>query len=524
VSSGAAPSTGRSVSSTTAANLQPRAAFNAVHMLRLVFSFPVTLACLLLPLTVLTLRSRFSDPDMWWHLKMGETIWTTHHIPTVDLFSYTARHHTWIPHEWLSQLTIYAAYRAGGYSGLMAWLCIFSAILLVLGYVLCSIVSGNSKVAFLGALVIWLFATVGFSVRPQMIGYVLLIVELLLLHLGRARNPRWFWALPPLFAFWVNCHGSFIIGIVIAVISYTLSFIGFHAGSLTSVKWDPGRRMYLAWSLAFSLAAFFLNPVGTRQILYPIDTMLHQPIGLSQVQEWQPLQVTDPRAVLLLLLLLCIFLLVLVRRSEVELPELVFLALGAWMALSHQRMLFVFGILAAPFLSRMLSDLWEVYDADHDRPLLNAGFIFFSFLVAVWAVPGQSALATQVEESSPVKAVTFLKIHHVSGRMLNDYVYGGYLIWEAPEYPVFIDGRADVFEWSGVLDSFGKWATLESDPRELLERYGIDFCLISRDSPMARVLPLIGWRPIYSDKLSVIFTRPRAEATTPRKSIETTRH
>jgi hypothetical protein len=108
--------------------------------------------------------------------------------------------------------------------------------------------------------------------------------------------------------------------------------------------------------------------------------------------------------------------------------------------------------------------------------------------------------------------------------MLNEWVYGGYLIWAAPEHPVFIDGRGDVFAWSGVLNDFGKWATLERDPRELLEKYGIDFCLISRDSPMGRVLPLIGWRPIYSDELSVIFIRPRSEASMPRESIETTRH
>jgi hypothetical protein len=72
------------VSSTAA--LQPNAASNSARMLRHVFSFPVALAFLLLPLTVFTIRSRFNDPDMWWHLKMGEIIWTTHHVPTVDLF------------------------------------------------------------------------------------------------------------------------------------------------------------------------------------------------------------------------------------------------------------------------------------------------------------------------------------------------------------------------------------------------------------------------------------------------------
>jgi hypothetical protein len=503
------------VSGTAAAALPPKAALHHAPMLRVIFSFPVELASLLLPLTVLTLRSRFSDPDMWWHLKMGEIIWTTHHIPTVDLFSYTARNHAWIPHEWLSQLTIYLAYQAGGYSGLMAWLCVLSAVLFIAGYFLCSIVSGNPKVALVGVLVIWMFATIGLAIRPQMIGYLLLVIELLLLHLGRTHDARWLWGLPPLFALWVNCHGSFFLGMVIAVITYVLSFVGFQTGSLISTKWQPARRRYLACSLVIAGLALFVNPVGMRQVLYPIDTMLHQHIGLSQVQEWQPLQITEPRAVLLLLLLLCIFLLVLVRRSELQLQELVLLALGVWLGLSHQRMLFVFGILAAPILSRMLADLWDNYDPQRDRPVLNAWFIGFSLLVAVLAFPSRRVLAMEVERDNPVKAVSFLKTHHVSGRMLNDYVYGGYLIWAAPEYPVFIDGRGDVFEWTGVLGEFGSWAMLQSDPHALLDKYRVDFCLLSHDAPMARVLPLLGWNAIYSDSFSVIFTRPWFEVTTP---------
>lgn len=190
----------------------------AIPVLRRIFSFPVMLASLLALLAVLTVRERFDDPDMWWHLKTGEVIWTTHTIPTTDLFSYTTNHHAWIPHEWLSELLIYGAYRFGGYSGLMLWLCFFTAALLIAGYILCSIYSGNSKTALLGALTIWFFGTIGFAVRPQMIGYLLLIIELMLLHFGQTRNRRWFFGLPPLFAIWVNCHGSFFFGLVLAAI------------------------------------------------------------------------------------------------------------------------------------------------------------------------------------------------------------------------------------------------------------------------------------------------------------------
>src|SRR4051812_32170848 len=161
------------------------------------FSFPVVLGTLLVVLTTLTVRSRFSDPDMWWHLKMGEIIWTTHTIPQADLFSFTASGHAWTPQEWLSQLVIYSFYRLGGYTGLMLWFCTTASLIVVAGYVLCATYSSNAKVAFLGGLIIWLFSTVGLAIRPHMIGYLLLTCELLILHLGRSRSPRWFLALPP---------------------------------------------------------------------------------------------------------------------------------------------------------------------------------------------------------------------------------------------------------------------------------------------------------------------------------------
>jgi hypothetical protein len=327
-------------------------------------------------------------------------------------------------------------------------------------------------------------------------------------HLGRRLNPRWFFCLPPLFALWVNCHGSFFFGFAIAGVFLLGSLFDFRSGSLVSSRWAPRQRQMLALSLILSVGALFLNPIGTKQILYPLNTMLHQPLGLSQVQEWQPLQLTDARGVAMLGVLLCIFLLVIVRRSELFWDELLLLALGTWLAASHQRMVFVFGILAAPILSRLLSTAWDGYDAKTDRPLPNALLIAASLAVAFWGFPNRQSLSRQVKLQSPVDAVAFINSHHLSGRMLNDYVYGGYLIWAAPEHPVFVDGRADVFEWTGILDEFLKWATLQSDPNALPDKYGVNFCLLPSQSPMVRVLPLLGkWKVIYSDDRSVIFMR-----------------
>jgi hypothetical protein len=500
------------VSSTTATVLRPKAASSPAQLLRLVFSFPVALACLLLPLTVLTLRFRFSDPDMWWHLKTGQVIWTTHTIPRVDLFSYTTNRHAWVPHEWLAQVIIYGAYQLGGYRGLMLFLCAASAALFVAGYCLCCLYSGNAKVSLLGALTIWFFATSGLAIRPQLIGYLLLIVELLIIHLGSTRTPRWFFCLPLLFAVWVNCHGSFFLGIIVGCLMYACSFITFEGAGFLAAPWTPKARQTCGLALILSAATLFANPVGLHQVLYPLETLLSP--NLNLIQEFQPLDLTSARGVGLLAVLVGIFFLGVSRYATLYWHELLLLAAGTWLALSHKRMVFVFGILAAPVVSRLLSSSWDRYEREHDRPIANAILILAALLIAIAAFPSRALLLEQVRKNNPEGAVEYINTHHLAGHMLNEWVYGGYLIWAAPEHPVFIDGRGDVFAWTGVLGDFEKWATLESDPRELLEKYGIDFCLISRDSPMARVLTLIGWRPIYSDELSVIFTRPRSEATT----------
>ncbi len=479
----------------------------ALLAVRLVFSFPVALLALLVVLMVLTVRNRFNDPDMWWHLKTGELIWNTHHIPTVDTFSYTTHNHAYVPHEWLSQLTIYAAYHFGGYSGMMLWLCVWGSLLLVSAYVLCALYSGNAKVAFLGALLIWFFGTVAFSIRPQLVGYLLLIGELLILHAGQTRRALWFLALPPLFMLWINCHGSFFLGLIIASLYLGFSFLEFRFGLLTCAKWSKDRSTFLGIAIALSIAALFVNPIGWRQVTYPINAILKQNLQMKIISEWQQLDVNEARGMALLPLAAAILLIPLLRQKTVYVQELLLVAIGAWFALHHGRMLIVFGILAAPIVCRLLADTWESYDLRRDRILPNAILAAICCAVIAVAFPNPGELQKQVETGNPAKAVAFLQRSHLSGNLLNEYLFGGYLIWAAPEHKVFVDGRGDVFEWTGVLNEYSRWASLQTDPLELLKKYHIRICLLSKNSPMARVLPFLpDWKTAYSDGISVVFT------------------
>jgi hypothetical protein len=209
-------------------------------------------------------------------------------------------------------------------------------------------------------------------------------------------------------------------------------------------------------------------------------------------------------------------LLVVIRGKEVRLSELLLMALGSYLALRHTRMVFVFGILVAPVLCRLLADCWRGYEREHDYPWANAALAAAALGLMVAGFPSQEKIERQIAESSPVAAVEFIRSHSLQGNMLNEYVWGGYLIWALPENKVFIDGRTDIYDWTGVLAEYLRWYTIREDPRLLLDRYRIDFCLLNRAAPQARVLPLLPeWKQVYQDDLAVIFERTEQRALEP---------
>lgn len=473
-----------------------------------ILSFPVMLASALVALAVLSVRSRFNDPDLWWHLRTGQIIWTNRAIPRTDLLSFTTGGHAWVPHEWLSQLSIYAVWRAGNYTGLMLWFCIATGALLVVQYVSCWLYSGNAKVAFLGALATWFFATIGLAIRPQLLGFTLLASELLILHLGRSRDRRWFFLLPLLFTLWVNLHGSFFLGLIVLAVVVLSGLFNVTAGLLVSRPFDSARRKAVLWAAGLSIAGLFVNPVGVELLAYPLRTIFDHRMQLDAVTEWQRLSFDDVRAFGLLALAGVILLLALIRRMTLYTDEVALLAVAFGMAVLHQRLLFAWGIIAAPILCRQLASTWDAYVPARDRMLPNAFLIFGSLGLALLAFPSPGALAAQVRQGNPVQAVDFIRREHLAGRMLNEYAYGGYLSWALPEQKVFIDGRADVYAWAGIFEDYGKWATLHDDPNRLLDKYGIDWCLLSKSSPLARVMIYLpGWSERYSDSQAVIFAR-----------------
>ena len=96
--------------------------------------------------------------------------------------------------------------------------------------------------------------------------------------------------------------------------------------------------------------------------------------------------------------------------------------------------------------------------------------------------------------------------HRIAGPVLNEYRFGGYLIFAG--VPTFVDGRADMFG-DAFIEREHKAINLRSDGLPaLLEQYKIGGTLMPAGSRAAVLLDhLAGWRRLYADDIAVVHVR-----------------
>ena len=476
---------------------------------RKTLGLPVVLAGLLVCLTFCLCCWRFNDPDTWWHLKLGQEIWQTHSIPRSDHWSFTVYGHWWIPHEWLAQLWMYTVWRMFGYAGLQLWLCLTASAIVALSYTLSYRYCGDATVAALGGFLAFFFGTVSFTLRPQIIAYLLLTIELVVLLRAFRGKPRALWWLPLIFLIWVNCHASYPLGLGIFGAAVVCWYWRNHAEGLAGARW-------LIVPFALTCLMLLCNPVGWRMLLYPFDLLLRQRDNLTFINEWFPPDPESVRGLGFVLAVAAIGVAGLTRRARASVFELLVFVPVTFLAAQHTRMLIVFGIIAAPLICRMVAEHRGVRKAKPDHLPTNAVLVLLAAVLCVAMFPRAKKIQEDVEAANPVKAIEFIRNAHLRGPMLNDYGWGGYLVWALPEYKTFIDGRADVFDWTGVLAQYRDWVDLTVDPARLLDKYRIGFCLLPAAGTQVNVMRhLATWKQVYKDNVAVVFVRENQSAPQP---------
>ncbi|MDO8563275.1 MAG: hypothetical protein Q7S25_05485, partial [Candidatus Limnocylindria bacterium] len=94
------------------------------------------------------------------------------------------------------------------------------------------------------------------------------------------------------------------------------------------------------------------------------------------------------------------------------------------------------------------------------------------------------------------------------GNLLIEYDWGGFLIREVPEHPVFLDGRGALLYVPGVLDEFERAVRLRPGFREPLTQRDIRLALLRPERPLVEVLRDDGWRTLATGDGFVLLERP----------------
>ncbi len=476
---------------------------------RRAFSFPAMLASLLVGTMAWYARLFTVDPDLWWHTKVGETILATHHWPTTDIYSFTVSGQPWLAYEWLGDLVLGWADLHGGIRGLeIVMVLIGSAVVLSL-YGLAIVQSGNSKAGFVASIILFLLASVSFTLRPQMLGYFFLILALIALERFRQGKVRALWFLPPLMLLWVNTHGTWIIGLGTIFVYWMSGLVEFEVGSLKAKRWTEGERRSISLTFLLCLAVLPITPYGTRIAASPFEFAFSLPLNVAHIQEWQSMPFNLLTGKLFLVLILALILAQVIGRFTWRLQELALFLFGTMMACLHVRFLLIFVPFFLPTFASILARWIRAYQPSKDKFVLNALIMACVAAGVIHYLPSSAHLKDTVAKSFPVGAVDYLQKNPVPGPMYNNYAFGGYLVWSrGPEQKVFIDGRGDVYERGGVLADYLHISWLQPGALAILGQYGVRSCLLKRAEPLATVLASSpDWKRIYVDNASALFVR-----------------
>jgi len=492
----------------------------ALDMKRLVFIVAV--------LGVFAMSSRISlDSDTWWHLRAGQWMLEHNEILQVDQFSYTRLGEEWKYPGWIFQIPMYMIYRLFGPGGLN----IFTATIVTTTFIFIwfTLEGGPLLKAFVLVLAAATSA-VYWAARPYLATFLFSAIFFWILEDFRWRGKNRIYWLPVIMLIWANSHGGFIIGFLLwgvyifwIIWCFVSNLISTGHGNYINPAHKEHRKQIIEFLvIGFSmLIAVCINPSGPVMLLYPFKT-----IGINvlrdYIEEWQSpnfhLTIFQPFLLMIILIVGTLG----VSRKRIALTDFLLAGGLLYMSFYAARNVAIFALVTPALITRHATVLINSSRrflkvtsmpstvSRRKQQALNLAIV----LILICSVLARTAIDfsekknyENLANNFPVDAVNYLKSNKFPGHLFSTYNWGGYLMMELVEYPVFIDGRTDLYtdeivsEWLGIMRMEGDWG-------ETIEKYDIQTILIPADASLTNWLNKDDeWKNIYADEISEIFTR-----------------
>lgn len=441
-----------------------------------------------------------ADPDVWWHMRVGQWILAHHQVPYVDYFSREAGR-PWAAYSWLFEVVVFQSFQHFGLAGILAYTTAMVAAIAAAIYHLVKRLQSDFMLAVLLTFVASLSLVQLFTPRSWLITILFFVIEIdILMGVRRTGPSRQLLWLPLLFGLWANLHIQFIDGLVVMGIAL--------GEAVLSRWWAPARaRLKLVWMIGIFVAcvlASLLNPYGWHiyQIAYRVAD---QPGTLYLIAEMHALAFRNLADYTMVFLALAAAG-TLAWHRRVAVFEILMLAFAAVVSFRSGRDMWVMIITATTILAQGIRSSQKEQQPFpvYFLPVTVATIGLLLFAGTIGMRLNNAKLRAQVDEHLPVRAVEVAREKGLSGSLFNNFDWGGYLIWSL-RMPVSVDGRADLYGDKRLKRSFATWngaPDWASDPD--LESARLVVAPI--DAPLTQLLRMDPhFQLVFEDKIAALF-------------------
>jgi hypothetical protein len=454
------------------------------------------------------------DPDIWWHLRVGQ--WVTEHgtVPVNDPFSRSGMDKPWVAYSWLYEVLVYRLYQMFGLAGIVIYRVALSLAIVAALHRLIRRREPHLLVAT-GLTVIASFALAAlFSERPWLFTILFAILTLdAILALREGHSSRWIWLLPVVYVLWANVHIQFVYGLLLLGLACL-------APKLEELISNPRvensglstRRMLILAGLC--LAATLLNPYHVR--LYGVVVEYATQSGpFRYVNELRAMEFREaPDWVVLLLGAAAVF--ALGWQRQLKIFEVLLIVCAAAFAFRSRRDLWILALAAVAILTsrtRRRDDTLPI-----PFPLRSwaaaVGLLMALGVLLAWQRDlSPENLERKVASVFPVEAAAVVAERGYPGPLFNDFNWGGFLIWRLPQLPVVVDGRTNLHGDERILRLGNTWAVgpgWHDDP----DLVGAGIVVAEAHSPLAGVLAFDErFQQVYEDCVARVFVRRQPAST-----------
>ena len=461
------------------------------------------------------------DADTTLHIRIGEQILSSGHIPTIDWLSFSKPSQTWYAFEWLSEVVLASAYRLASFKGvvLLAGILIALYLTLLLKYAIWRGASG--MIALVSVLMTATVSTIHFHARPHLFTLLFLTAAIWILEYNRRKGGHLIWALAPLTALWANLHGGFVIFLVLLA----LRCAGCAAEAWLWPELLPERREEAKQLATVAVAcglASLLNPYGVYLHLHIFDT-LHSSWIMANVSEFMsPTFRSQEMYYFMLLLFAGLFSVVSLVRTR-HLVEPLWILFLAYASLTSVRHATIFVVVAAPIIALETSRWWNSATLGQGRSSLvgalhemtenfssklrgTSAFIP-AFVIVLAVAPGVAWPKEFAADAVPMNLVEKHLDLLANGRLFASDQIADYLVFLDSRQRVFIDSRHNYYG-----DKIGNdYITIAAGGcmwRDLLDQYRINLVLAETNAAIISLLKTTpDWRLAASDRQYALFER-----------------